>query len=236
MSQVSLLLLLYGTIIGDFALLADVGARAVGKLTPHPPELLVGHGGRGMMVLLALCPVLPLCLLRRCPTPRVQGALTPILLYTLVGHPPVVDGCGILRSRRCASAATVPAAHVHALPWALLPSMCALTHRSSPTLHSCQCACFARKQCFVHATFAEASCGAPKGKALRCRFKLKPRFIPTRMRSLETAATAGVVIVLALAGIIVAEALRAGLPAIASGELPLWRLQARAQVSRLASP
>lgn len=56
------------------------------------------------------------------------------------------------------------------------------------------------------------------------------------MRSLETAATAGVVIVLALAGIIVAEALRAGLPAIASGELPLWRLQARAQVSRLAAP
>ena len=65
MSQVSLLLLLYGTIIGDFALLADVGARAVGKLTPTPPDILVGHGGRGMMVLLALCPVLPLCLLRR---------------------------------------------------------------------------------------------------------------------------------------------------------------------------
>lgn len=71
-SQVSLLLLLNGTIIGDFALLADVGARAVGKLTPHPPELLVGHGGRGMMVLLALCPVLPLCLLRRwAPTLKV---------------------------------------------------------------------------------------------------------------------------------------------------------------------
>jgi hypothetical protein len=65
-SQVSLLLLLYGTIIGDFALLADVGARALGKLTPTPPAALVGHGGRGIMVLLALCPVLPLCLLRRC--------------------------------------------------------------------------------------------------------------------------------------------------------------------------
>jgi len=64
-SQVSLLLLLYGTIIGDFALLADVGARALGKLTPTPPAALVGHGGRGIMVLLALCPVLPLCLLRR---------------------------------------------------------------------------------------------------------------------------------------------------------------------------
>ena len=63
--QVALLLLLYGTIVGDFALLADVGARAVRKLTPTPPELLVGFGGRGMMVLLALCPVLPLCLLRR---------------------------------------------------------------------------------------------------------------------------------------------------------------------------
>jgi hypothetical protein len=47
------------------------------------------------------------------------------------------------------------------------------------------------------------------------------------MRSLETAATAGVFIVLTLAGIIAVEALRAGLPAIASGELPLWELQAR---------
>jgi len=51
-----------------------------------------------------------------------------------------------------------------------------------------------------------------------------------RMRSLETAATAGVFIVLALAGIIAVEALRAGQPAIASGELPLWELQARPHV------
>lgn len=51
------------------------------------------------------------------------------------------------------------------------------------------------------------------------------------MRSLETAATAGVAIVLTMAGIIAVESLRAGLPAIASGEMPLWRLQARGQAS-----
>ena len=48
-----------------------------------------------------------------------------------------------------------------------------------------------------------------------------------RMRSLETAAQAGVLIVAALAAIIVAEAARSGFPAIRSGELPLWGLKVR---------
>ena len=47
------------------------------------------------------------------------------------------------------------------------------------------------------------------------------------MRSLETAAQAGVLIVAALAAIIVAEAARSGFPAIRSGELPLWGLKVR---------
>ena len=65
-SQVSLLLLLYGTIIGDFALLADVGQRALSRLSPdHAPSLLVDHDGRGIMVLLVLVVVFPLCLLKR---------------------------------------------------------------------------------------------------------------------------------------------------------------------------
>lgn len=45
------------------------------------------------------------------------------------------------------------------------------------------------------------------------------------MRSLETAAQAGVLIVGALAAIIVAEAAAAGFPAVRSGELPLWGLK-----------
>lgn len=65
-TQVSLILLLFGTVIGDFALLADVGQRALRRLTPSAPELLVGYDGRGIMVLLTLCVVLPLCLLRKC--------------------------------------------------------------------------------------------------------------------------------------------------------------------------
>ncbi len=65
-TQVSLILLLFGTVIGDFALLADVGQRALRRLSPSAPELLVGYDGRGIMVLLTLCVVLPLCLLRKC--------------------------------------------------------------------------------------------------------------------------------------------------------------------------
>ncbi len=45
------------------------------------------------------------------------------------------------------------------------------------------------------------------------------------MRSLETAAQAGVLIVMALAGIIVTEAAQYGFPAIRNGELPLWGIQ-----------
>lgn len=45
------------------------------------------------------------------------------------------------------------------------------------------------------------------------------------MRSLETAAQAGVLIVMALAGIIVTEAAQYGFPAIRSGELPLWGIK-----------
>ena len=65
-TQISLILLLVGTVIGDFALLADVGQRALSRLTPsHAPAILVEHDGRGIMVLLVLFVVFPLCLLKR---------------------------------------------------------------------------------------------------------------------------------------------------------------------------
>lgn len=65
-TQISLILLLVGTVIGDFALLADVGQRALSRLTPgHAPAILVEHDGRGIMVLLVLLVVLPLCMLKR---------------------------------------------------------------------------------------------------------------------------------------------------------------------------
>lgn len=65
-TQVALILLLVGTVIGDFALLADVGQRALTRLTPgHAPSILVKHDGRGIMVILVLLVVLPLCLLKR---------------------------------------------------------------------------------------------------------------------------------------------------------------------------
>ena len=39
--------------------------RALRRLSPAPPAILVDHDGRGIMLLLALAVVLPLCLLRR---------------------------------------------------------------------------------------------------------------------------------------------------------------------------
>jgi hypothetical protein len=53
------------------------------------------------------------------------------------------------------------------------------------------------------------------------------------MRSLETAAQAGVLIVGALAAVIVTEAALAGFPAVRSGELPLWGLKVRQHPSYL---
>lgn len=84
-TQVSLVLLLFGTVIGDFALLADVGQRALRRLSLAPLPLLVDHDGRGIMLLLALCVVLPLCLLRRwgapaCPHPFHGHACAPMML------------------------------------------------------------------------------------------------------------------------------------------------------------
>ena len=52
------------------------------------------------------------------------------------------------------------------------------------------------------------------------------------MRSLETAAQAGCLIVLALAGVVVTEAALAGFPAIRSGELPVWGLKVRCYLAR----
>ena len=46
-----------------------------------------------------------------------------------------------------------------------------------------------------------------------------------RMRSLEVAGTAGVGVIAVTAGIMLWDSVRAGLPAIASGELPLWGLK-----------
>lgn len=44
---------------------------------------------------------------------------------------------------------------------------------------------------------------------------------------LETAATAGVVVVLAVIGIVMYEAISAGLPGLASGDVPIWSLRVR---------
>lgn len=44
---------------------------------------------------------------------------------------------------------------------------------------------------------------------------------------LEKAATAGVVVVAAVIGIIMYEAIKAGLPGITSGEVPIWSLEVR---------
>lgn len=48
------------------------------------------------------------------------------------------------------------------------------------------------------------------------------------MRSLELAGTAGVGVIVVIAGIMVWTAVQAGMPAIADGDLPLWGLKVQA--------
>ncbi|KAK9817843.1 hypothetical protein WJX72_002950 [[Myrmecia] bisecta] len=67
LTQVSLILLLFGTIVGDFALISDVAARALDKLTypAEPPSWLLNGDGRALMAIIAVLLVFPLCCLRR---------------------------------------------------------------------------------------------------------------------------------------------------------------------------
>ena len=51
---------------------------------------------------------------------------------------------------------------------------------------------------------------------------------------LETAATAGVIVVLAVIGIVMYEAISAGLPGLASGDVPIWSLKVRIEWGLLA--
>ena len=66
LTQISLILLLFGTIVGDFALISDVSARAFkGLAAPDtPPAWLIGYDGRGTMCLFAVVAVFPLCCLK----------------------------------------------------------------------------------------------------------------------------------------------------------------------------
>ena len=45
---------------------------------------------------------------------------------------------------------------------------------------------------------------------------------------LEAVATAGVIVILAVLGIIIQTSIHAGLPAIRSGELPVWQVEVSA--------
>lgn len=93
------MLLLFGTVIGDFALLADVGRRALLRLAGpgRAPALLAGHDGRGAMVALALCPVLPLCLLRRWPAPMTPWSKMCSLCAWMVYCPKKTHVLGCMR-------------------------------------------------------------------------------------------------------------------------------------------
>ena len=57
----------------------------------------------------------------------------------------------------------------------------------------------------------------------------------TCLTQLETAATAGVVVVLAVIGIIMYEAISAGMPGLSSGDVPIWSLKVRRSL-RLVPP
>lgn len=57
--------LLFGTLCGDYALLADCGRRALHGLFPDHPSWMSAGDGRVPMVALGLCIVFPLSCLKR---------------------------------------------------------------------------------------------------------------------------------------------------------------------------
>jgi hypothetical protein len=67
-TQVVLAVLLFGSMVANFAALADCGRRALAHLGKHSVayHVLAGWEGRGIMVLLTLFPILPLCWLKGC--------------------------------------------------------------------------------------------------------------------------------------------------------------------------
>lgn len=64
-AQVALVVLLWGTLCGDFALLADTGRISLEVLLPHAPAWLSAGDGRVVMALLAVAVVFPLSCLRQ---------------------------------------------------------------------------------------------------------------------------------------------------------------------------
>ena len=66
LTRASLVLLLFGTIVGVLAQLSSIGLRAVYLLYDgQPPAWLVASDGRVVMLFLTLGIVTPLCCLRR---------------------------------------------------------------------------------------------------------------------------------------------------------------------------
>ena len=64
-TEVSLVFLLFGTLCGDYALLADIGKKAIVGLFPGAPGWIHDDPGRIPMILLGLFIVFPLSCLRR---------------------------------------------------------------------------------------------------------------------------------------------------------------------------
>ena len=81
LTRAGLVLLLFGTIVGDLAQLASGGLRAVHQFyaaPQQPPPWLVASDGRVVMLALTLGIVAPLCCLRRCPPMLPVRALSPL--------------------------------------------------------------------------------------------------------------------------------------------------------------
>lgn len=87
LTQISLILLLFGTIVGDFALISDVSARAFkGLAAPDtPPAWLVAYDGRGTMCLFAVFAVFPLCCLKGMRQLESAATLGVIVILTVLG-------------------------------------------------------------------------------------------------------------------------------------------------------
>lgn len=145
-TQASLVLLLFGTVAGDIALLAEVAPRSLARLFPPPPENASSFsslpGGRLCAAVLTLLVVAPLCFLRRMRSLEAAAAVGVAVVVALVASvlsSAVASGAPALASGefpvwRPTSAAALPeAAAVLGFAFYLAPVLFPLLHELPPS-------------------------------------------------------------------------------------------------------
>eukprot|EP01023_Acetabularia_acetabulum_P000592 TRINITY_DN10247_c0_g1_i6.p2 TRINITY_DN10247_c0_g1~~TRINITY_DN10247_c0_g1_i6.p2 ORF type:complete len:471 (-),score=45.51 TRINITY_DN10247_c0_g1_i6:2072-3484(-) len=86
-THLSLVILLFGNLCGDFALVADVGKKVLIELCEgeeNVPQILIGGDGRGIMIIVSIVIILPLCMLPKMRQLDKAGSVGIILVFFII--------------------------------------------------------------------------------------------------------------------------------------------------------